>query len=438
MSTTETLLLPDLEHAASLCALPQHERFARYNQALKAAVAQGKTYPVALLDLAAVRCNAADLVRRAEGVPIRIASKSLRVPSIISAILALDGFSGVLAYSLGEAIELVRSGVTDDAVVGYPVLDSAQLTVLHSDPELLQKITLMVDRPEQLTPILAARTMVASGIGSDAANELPATRICLDVDCSLRFSRLVHIGARRSAIRTVRDAVAAATHIAGVPGLKLVGIMGYEAQIAGVTDSSMIVRQMKRVSVRELSKRRTEIVRAVRKALAAQGAPDLEFVNGGGTGSFETTRAETEVTELAAGSGLFGPHLFDGYDAFKPQPAAFFATQVTRKPTPDIVTVHGGGWVASGAAGADRLPKPVWPRGLAVTDLEGAGEVQTPLRVRARAGATGTPEIGSPVWWRHTKAGELAEHVNEFWALGTDLENLHRLLTYRGEGAAFL
>ena len=46
----------------------------------------------------------------------------------------------------------------------------------------------------------------------------------------------------------------------------------------------------------------------------------LRFVNGGGTGSIERTAAEPAVTEVAAGSGLFGPTLFDTYRAFKPAP----------------------------------------------------------------------------------------------------------------------
>ena len=69
------------------------------------------------------------------------------------------------------------------------------------------------------------------------------------------------------------------------------------------------------------------------------------------------------MTEVAAGSGLFGPTLFDTYRAFKPRPAAFFALPVVRKPTPKIATALGGGYIASGAPGRDRLPRPVCRRG---------------------------------------------------------------------------
>jgi D-serine deaminase-like pyridoxal phosphate-dependent protein len=40
--------------------------------------------PIAVVDLDAFDANAADLVRRAGGKPVRVASKSIRVPALIS------------------------------------------------------------------------------------------------------------------------------------------------------------------------------------------------------------------------------------------------------------------------------------------------------------------------------------------------------------------
>src|SRR6202035_4682358 len=105
------------------------------------------------------------------------------------------------------------------------------------------------------------------------------------------------------------------------------------------------------------------------------------IVNGGGTGSLDANAREPALTEIAVGSGFLASHLFDAYRGLALRPAAFFALPVSRKPTSDIVTCHGGGWVASGAPGVDRLPLPVLPAGLSLLELEGAGEVQTPLRV---------------------------------------------------------
>lgn len=142
---------------------------------------------------------------------------------------------------------------------------------------------------------------------------------------------------------------------------------------------------MKRFSRIELAGRRAQVVHAVRETVQAAGT-DLEFVNGGGTGSLESTCAEECVTE-----------------------------------------------VASGAPGKDRLPAVAWPQGLHYSGAEGAGEVQTPL--------TGDPaadlQLGDTVFLRHAKAGEPAEHVQR-----TLVYSQGRITdvwpTYRGEGQAFL
>jgi D-serine deaminase-like pyridoxal phosphate-dependent protein len=155
------------------------------------------------------------------------------------------------------------------------------------------------------------------------------------------------------------------------------------------------------------------------------------FVNGGGTGSIERTAAEPAITEVAAGSGLYGPTLFDAYRAFAPRHAALFALPVVRAPSPGVVTVLGGGYPASGPAGRDRLPSPAVPPGLRLDRTEGAGEVQTPL-LRAHG-----LRIGDRVWFRHAKAGELFERFNEVHLVRGD-EIVDTVPTYRGEGKAFL
>ena len=98
-----------------------------------------------------------------------------------------------------------------------------------------------------------------------------------------------------------------------------------------------------------------------------------------------------------------------------------------------IATVLGGGWVASGPAAADRLPRPVWPSGLRFEMREAAGEVQTPLTGQAASAL----RVGDRVWFRHTKAGELSEHVNTIHVVEGD-EVVGEIPTYRGEGKAFL
>ena len=110
------------------------------------------------------------------------------------------------------------------------------------------------------------------------------------------------------------------------------------------------------------------------------------------------------------GSAFFSPGLFDYYQRFRHLPAAGFAIEITRKPAKSVYTCHGGGWVASGAAGVDKLPTPYLPDGARLTENEGAGEVQTPVIY------TGTEqlELGDPIFMRHAKAGELCEHAGVY------------------------
>ncbi|PWR08324.1 alanine racemase [Micromonospora acroterricola] len=381
--------------------------------------------PYAVVDLTAFDGNSAALAERAAGKPVRLASKSVRSRELISRALARPGWRGVMAFTLPEAIWLVRAGVSDDVLVAYPSADRAALAELAADPTLASAITLMIDGTGQLDLIDAVR----------APGQRAELRLCLDLDASWRPLRgRVHVGVRRSPVHSARAAGALAATVAGRAGFRLVGLMSYEAQIAGLGDAppgqtllAGAIRLAQRGSYRELLARRGAAVAAVREHA------DLEFVNGGGTGSVAATSADPAVTEVTAGSGLYGPTLFDAYRAWRPTPAAFFACAVVRRPTPELATVLGGGWIASGPAADSRLPRPWLPAGLKLVGTEGAGEVQTPLSGAAAA----TLRIGDRVWFRHAKAGELCERVNELHLVDGD-GIVATVPTYRGEGQAFL
>ncbi|WFE63540.1 amino acid deaminase/aldolase [Micromonospora sp. WMMD714] len=381
--------------------------------------------PYAVVDLTAYDANAAALAARSAGKPVRAASKSIRARDLLARALGQPGWAGVMAFTLAEANWLVRCGATDDALVAYPTADRGALAELAADPRLAAAVTLMIDSTEQLDLI---DTVCPPGRRS-------ALRVCLDLDASWRPLRgRVHVGVRRSPVHSARAAGTLAAAVGRRAGFRLVGLMSYEAQIAGLGDAppgqaalSAAIRIAQRGSYRELLARRGAAVAAVREHA------DLEFVNGGGTGSVAATSADPAVTEVTAGSGLYGPTLFDAYRAWRPTPAAFFACAVVRRPTPEIVTVLGGGWIASGPAATSRLPRPWLPAGLALVGSEGAGEVQTPLTGAAAADL----RIGDRVWFRHAKAGELCERVNELHLVDGDTI-VATVPTYRGEGHAFL
>jgi D-serine deaminase-like pyridoxal phosphate-dependent protein len=387
------------------------------------AATAGLDPPFAVVDLDAFDANAADLLRRAAGKPVRLASKSVRVRALIGRGLEA-GLQGILAFTLPEALWLAGHG-HEDLVVAYPTADRAALRELAGGAAR-ERVTVMVDCAEHLDAIRAA------GATADAP-----VRVCLDVDAGWwPLGGRVRIGAKRSPLHTPEAAAALAREVVARPELVLDGIMSYEAHIAGVGDhppgrlgaiAGAAIAGMQAASARELAARRAEVVAAVRAV-----AP-LRFVNGGGTGSVERTAAEPAVTEVAAGSGLFAPTLFDAYRAFTPRPAALFALPVVRRPSPEVATVLGGGYLASGAAGADRLPRPVLPAGLRLDRQEGAGEVQTPVT----GDAARALRIGDRVWFRHAKAGELCERFDAVHLIRGEAI-AETVPTYRGEGRTFL
>jgi len=382
--------------------------------------------PFALVDLDAMWWNAGDMLRRAAGKPIRVASKSLRCRPILERILGRDpGFQGVLAYTLPETIFLAKHGFAN-LVLAYPTADRRALAELaeltSSDPEGAPAV--MVDSPLQLDLIETATGPVSAPV-----------RVCIELDVSYWIAGgRVKIGIKRSPVRTVEAAVALAREIEVRPGVRLVGLMAYEGHVAGLGDRvpgrpvrSAVIRRIQRASAREIRHRRAAVVEALSQIA------ELELVNGGGTGSIELTVSEPCVTEVAAGSGFYAPTLFDNYSAFTLRPAAMFALPVVRKPSQGIATALGGGYIASGAAEQSRLPKPHLPPGLRLDSLEGAGEVQTPLLGQAAR----VLEVGDRVYFRHAKAGELCERFNSLYLVEGG-EIVDEVPTYRGEGQCFL
>lgn len=382
--------------------------------------------PFAFADLDAIRTNAEAMLAQAHRKPVRIASKSVRCRALLRRLLGqADGFRGLLNFTVPEALWLYEHGYRD-LVVAYPWTGRRALERLASltaeDPQGAPVV--MVDSSEHLDLLDAV-------VGPGA----PPIRVCLDIDVGYwPLGGLLKFGPKRSPIRTAQDASAVAEGIERRSGCRLVGVMAYEGHVAGVADNvpgrvpeNLAVRLMKRVSVPEVAERRAAVIAAVRRV------SELEFVNGGGTGSIATTSAEPAVTEVAAGSGFYAPMLFQYYRDLRLAPAAGFALPVVRRPAARISTLLGGGYIASGPPRADRQPVPALPPGLRLDRFEGAGEVQTPLQGPGAAGL----RLGQRVYLRHAKAGELCERFNTLYLLEGE-RVVEEAPTYRGEGNAFL
>ncbi|AYK07913.1 amino acid deaminase/aldolase [Brevibacillus laterosporus] len=379
--------------------------------------------PFAYIDLDLLDQNMAEIVARSNGKRIRIASKSIRSIPMLRYILDYDPLiQGIMCFTASEALFLWENGF-HNLLLGYPVVDRSSLLAIARAVQQGAQITLMVDSLEHIN--------LAEEVAKQVSTPL---LLCVEMDASDSFWGL-HIGVYRSSLRTFEQVMQMVERIGSSPWLVLDGIMSYEAQIAGVGDN-MPGHGFKNGVISYLKKRSIRVVREKRKRVddeLQRRHISLRFFNGGGTGSMSSTCYENAVTEVTVGSGFYAPALFDYYKEFHFQPAAGFAVEIVRQPRFNIYTCMGGGYVASGAIGKEKLPLPYLPPQAALLRLEGAGEVQTPVRYEGDQKLA----IGDPIFFRHSKAGELCERFPTLHLLRKG-KRIGEAITYRGEGRCFL
>jgi len=399
----------------------------RYEQ-FRSALAQERL-PAALVHLEALEANLELILApvQAQCKRLRIASKSVRVPDLLRSLLERSqGIAqGLMCFTVEEAEFLASQGF-DDLLVAYPTVQASDLKILAALTRRGAKVCLVVDSEPHLQALSRA--------GREAGAVI---RAAVELDVSWRRGQgRIHVGARRSPVRDAARVLELIRLAEKLGGVRVAGIMAYEAQIAGLPDRdpftslmNPVARAVKWLSRPDVAAKREEVAELLRR----EGI-QLDFFNGGGTGSLNSTSAESAITEVTAGSGFYCSHLFSYFRSLELHPAAFFALQVVRSSDPSLITCLGGGYVASGPASPNKLPIPHSPPGLKLLGLEGAGEVQTPLRLPPDA-----PRLqpGDPVIFRHAKAGELMERFNEVLLI-REGKVVDRVPTYRGLGKCFL
>ena len=384
---------------------------------------RGRPMPFAYLDLDLFAENIRQIAEKAGGKRIRVASKSLRCVEAIQRVLEAHAcFQSIMCFTAREAAYLAQRGLRD-LLIGYPTYNAQDVGVVARATAEGAQITLMVDSIAHVDQI--------ERVAEQYNVRLP---LCLDVDMSVNFPGL-HFGVWRSPLHDIEGVRPVLERIQSSERVWLDGMMGYEAQIAGVGDrvpgqaaKNALIRQLKKRSLDVIARRRRQVVDFIRTS-----GIELRFVNGGGTGSQLTTRAESVVTEVTVGSGFYSPGLFDHYQDFRYQPAAGYAIEIVRRPAPGMYTCLGGGYTASGAAGPDKLPRPYLPEGAKLIPLEGAGEVQTPIIYQGAHRL----ELGDPIFMRHAKAGEICERFTHL-VLVEKGQVAGEVATYRGDGQCFL
>lgn len=383
---------------------------------------QSERMPCAFVDLDAFDQNLKDIAARAQGRAIRVASKSVRNVALLRRIFASDDiYQGVMSYTPAETRFLIDEGF-DDLLMGYPCWREADIAALCDPVKQGKTVRFMVDSPDHVEHLNAI-----------AEKHDVVLHACIDLDMSSDFPG-IHFGVNRSPVTTPAQALAIANRARELDHVVVDALMGYEAQIAGLPDNTPgqgmmngLFRFLKGRSITEIAARRTAVVHALRDA-----GHDLAVVNGGGTGSIESTIEEQHVTEVTVGSGFYTPILFDYYQKFRHQPSVGYAIEIVRQPKAGVYTCQGGGYTASGSVGADKGPQPYLPEGAQLIGQEGAGEVQTPITYNG-------PEklaLGDPVFMRYAKAGEMCERFNELIAISNGAI-VDRYPTYRGMGQVF-
>jgi len=379
--------------------------------------------PLAFLDIELLDANIAAILQRAGKTNIRIASKSIRSRYVLEHIFKSSAqFKGIMCYTAAEAAWLATSGF-DDLLVGYPCMNIHDLKLVAEQIKAGKKIVLMVDHQDQVN--------LLNQIGTDIGIEFS---VCIDIDMSTDFRRL-HFGVYRSPLHTLDDVKSFVSSIKHYKQIKIKGVMGYEAQIAGLGDhvkggsmKNSTIRLLKKRSKKDYYKRRGEIV----QWLLAEGF-ELDIINAGGTGSIEWSIEEPWINEVTVGSGFYSPGLFDHYKNFKHLPALGFVLQIVRIPKKGYYTCLGGGYIASGEVGIMKQPYPYLPEGIEPLKNEGFGEVQTPIQYQGNIPL----KIGDPLIFRHAKAGEPNEHFTHLHVIKNG--TIHQKIpTYRGEGKTFL
>jgi D-serine deaminase-like pyridoxal phosphate-dependent protein len=386
----------------------------------RALIASSERLPASLVDLDAFDRNVQRVATIAGKKPVRVATKSIRVPDLIRRALAYGApFKGLMCYSAEELAFLAREGF-DDLLLAYPVTRAAGVDALFEAHEKhAKKVAVVVDSVIQVKT-LAHRF-------HDCERPL---NVLVDIDVSSRWFGS-HIGALRSPLRTNAEILVVTNEISKHSCLRLQGAMAYESQVAGLGDRNPFKKWLnpvawlvRKLAARGVAKRRRQIA-----ALFKLHSLNLEIFNGGGTGSSNIAARESPLTEITAGSAFYCPHLFDYFSNVSFEPASFFALEVARAPQEGIATCLGGGYIASGQAGPDRLPIPWIPRGSKLVPVEGCGEVQTPVVVPSDARV----RTGDPIFFRHAKAGEMMERFSEVVLVSGEKISA-RVKTYRGFG----
>ena len=275
----------------------------------------GYKFPMVICDIDAFNQNLEKVGNYLKKVKknLRLCTKSIRVPELIKQVEEKDFVNGLFTYNSAEALFYAEKYRIKDILLGYPTMSSIDAEELCKAASIEGVvITVMVDSVSHLNLL------------EETASKYNVTlKIIIEADVADKFFR-TNVGVYRSPLRKPEDVVNIAREIDKRHHLQYRGIMGYEAQNASIGDTSVFMRWIKKRSRKHVNQWRQEIIDSLKRE-----GYEPEIVNGGGSGCFQETAAESSITEIGIGSLLFKSHIFDAINSLDEFiPSLFFVLQV--------------------------------------------------------------------------------------------------------------
>lgn len=229
--------------------------------------------PALILDLPRVQRNVLQMADRMAALPaaLRPHAKIHKSPTLGSMQIQA-GAIGLTTATVWEAAAMVDAGLTDILIANQVIgpVKSGELARIAGRATVITA----VDSPVNLAELSAAATAVGSEIN-----------VIIEVD----------VGLHRSGLRTVEAAVDLGKHVTSLPGVRLVGLLGYEGHCMLEPD-------------RDLRVKKAQAANAVLVGAAdefARAGLCTDIVAGGGLGTWDITGANPKITEIHAGSYIF-------------------------------------------------------------------------------------------------------------------------------------
>jgi D-serine deaminase-like pyridoxal phosphate-dependent protein len=296
---------------------PESERFA-VSDALRAVIGRSRhdlITPALVLDLDVARRNIATMAQRMAALPAKLRPHVKVHKSPTLARMQIEaGAIGVATATVWEAQVMARSGIAD-ILVANQVVGKDKIAAL-AEAARLATLSVAVDDVGNLDALSAAARAAGSTIG-----------VLVEID----------VGMGRAGARSADEARRLAAHASRLPGLQLLGVMGYEGHCMSEPD-----REVRGAKARAAM----DYLLSVVDTLAATGFAS-QIVSAGGTGTYDVTGANPRVTEIQAGSYIF-------MDAFHGRLVPDFAVALTVAAT--VLSRHGDAIVLDAgrkAVGAD-------------------------------------------------------------------------------------